>query len=137
MSTASASVPGGADAGFRTPDRTCHPSDASARATSRPMPRLAPVINATFPLKPPLSFAVIFFSSLCCCASFHSAGSNSLNENPLQSRLFRHFISKFVTLISGLRLEIYDPLRKDRFESEIAQSKPRGSPYFEFFENLG
>src|SRR2546426_6171048 len=37
---------GGAELASRTPDSTCQPSDASARATSRPMPRLAPVISA-------------------------------------------------------------------------------------------
>src|SRR5215831_4250504 len=46
MSTISACVPAGADFGSRTPDRTCQPSDASVRATSRPIPRLAPVISA-------------------------------------------------------------------------------------------
>src|SRR4051794_20463241 len=46
MSIASASVPGGADFGTRTPDSTCQPSLASVRATARPMPRLAPVISA-------------------------------------------------------------------------------------------
>lgn len=46
MSSASACVPGGADLGSRTPDSTCQPSVASVRATSRPMPRLAPVISA-------------------------------------------------------------------------------------------
>src|SRR5690242_12928032 len=43
---ASACVPDGADFASRTPDSTCQPSAASVRATSRPMPRLAPVISA-------------------------------------------------------------------------------------------
>src|SRR5262249_54801466 len=46
MSTTSVFVPGGADFGSRTPESTCQPSAASTRATSRPMPRLAPVISA-------------------------------------------------------------------------------------------
>src|SRR5262245_34264848 len=46
MSTTSARVFGGAPFGSRTPDSTCQPSAASTRATSRPMPRLAPVISA-------------------------------------------------------------------------------------------
>src|SRR5215467_5235341 len=48
MSTISVFVPGGADFGSRTPDSTCQPSAASVRATSRPMPRLAPVTSAVF-----------------------------------------------------------------------------------------
>ena len=46
MSTTSACVPGGADFGSRTAEITSQPSHASVRATSRPMPRLAPVISA-------------------------------------------------------------------------------------------
>jgi hypothetical protein len=45
MSTTSGCVPGGADFGSRAAESTCQPSEASVRATSRPMPRLAPVIR--------------------------------------------------------------------------------------------
>ncbi|HXK17439.1 MAG TPA: hypothetical protein VNG33_06545 [Polyangiaceae bacterium] len=45
-SSVSACVPGGAAFGSRTAASTRQPSEASVRATSRPMPRLAPVINA-------------------------------------------------------------------------------------------
>ena len=54
-STTSGCVPGRADFGSRTPESTRQPSDASGRATSRPMPRPAQVISAVLAVIAPLS----------------------------------------------------------------------------------